>query len=298
MKLFSPTMMRIGVEWRATMLYSMVWNLVFADCLISLHSKLSVVNGVDARLTDHAPGELVSTRHCLEISSEASLRFINRAMLPMFYLGVACFSLGPATFLFDRTVKYNLAPFVFGLEGVLFCSFAATVYFVVLRKLCGELLQSMGFLQSQADAHSTVALEDKFQKYRTVYAVIWASGMKNVIQFSALGFFRFLIMVLPHWFTFFTLIEQVSVFNTTLFKVPPPLQSTTSLSSKYHITLFKVPHHPLQSTTPPSSKYQTTLFKVPHHALQSTTPLSSKYHTTLFKVPHHPLQSTTPPSSR
>ena len=29
-------------------------------------------------------------------------------------------------------------------------------------------------------------------------------------------------------------------------------------------TLFKVPHHPLQNTTPPSSKYHTTLFKVPH----------------------------------
>ena len=28
---------------------------------------------------------------------------------------------------------------------------------------------------------------------------------------------------------------------------------------------YKVSHHPLQSTTPPSSKYHTTLFKVPHH---------------------------------
>ena len=68
--------------------------------------------------------------------------------------------------------------------------------------------------------------------------------------------------------------------------------------TKYHIILFKVPHHPLQSTTPPSSKYHIILFKVPHHPLQSTTSFSSKYHTTLFKVPHHPLQSTTPPSSK
>ena len=45
---------------------------------------------------------------------------------------------------------------------------------------------------------------------------------------------------------------------------------TTSPSSKYHTTLFKVPHNPLQSTTPPSSKYHTPLFKVPHNPLQST----------------------------
>ena len=51
---------------------------------------------------------------------------------------------------------------------------------------------------------------------------------------------------------------------------------------------------------PPSSKYHTTLFKVPHrhlqstlHPLQSTTTPSSKYYITLFKVPHNPLQSTT-----
>ena len=80
-------------------------------------------------------------------------------------------------------------------------------------------------------------------------------------------------------------------YHITLFKVPHhPLQSTTSPSSKYHITLFKVPHHPIQSTTQFSSKYHTILFKVPHHPLQRTTPPSSKYHTTLFKVPHHPLQ--------
>ena len=88
-----------------------------------------------------------------------------------------------------------------------------------------------------------------------------------------------------------------------------PLQSTTSPSSKYHTTRFKVPHRALQSTTPPSSKYyitlfkvphhtlqSSTLFKVPHHSLQSTTPHSSKYHTTRFKVPHRTLQSTTRPS--
>ena len=69
------------------------------------------------------------------------------------------------------------------------------------------------------------------------------------------------------------------------FKVPHrPLQSTTPLSSKYHITRFKVPHHPLQSTTSPSSKYHTTLFKATHHPLQSTTSPSSKYHITLFKM--------------
>ena len=56
-------------------------------------------------------------------------------------------------------------------------------------------------------------------------------------------------------------------------------QSTTPPSSKYHTTLFKVPHHPLQSTTQPSSKYHTTIFKVPRNPLQSTTPPSSKYHT-------------------
>ena len=66
----------------------------------------------------------------------------------------------------------------------------------------------------------------------------------------------------------------------------------TPPSSKYHTTLFKVPHHPLQSTTSPSSKYHITIFKVPHHPLQSTTSPSSKYHITLFNVPHHPLQST------
>ena len=49
------------------------------------------------------------------------------------------------------------------------------------------------------------------------------------------------------------------------------------------ITLFKVWYHPLRSITPPSSKYHTTLFKVPH---------------LLFKVPHHHPQSTTPHSSK
>ena len=63
-----------------------------------------------------------------------------------------------------------------------------------------------------------------------------------------------------------------------------PLQSTTRPSSKYHTTLFKVPHHPIQSTTPPSSKYYTTLFKVLYHPLQSTTPPSSKYHTNTHNV--------------
>ena len=38
-------------------------------------------------------------------------------------------------------------------------------------------------------------------------------------------------------------------------------------SSKYHTTLFKVPHNPLQNIIPPSSKYHTTLFKVPHHSV-------------------------------
>ena len=86
-----------------------------------------------------------------------------------------------------------------------------------------------------------------------------------------------------------------SKYHTTLFKVPHHhLQSTTSPSSKYNTTLFKVPHHPLKSTIPPSSKYHTTLFKVPYHPLQSTTSPSSKYHITLFKVPHHPHQSTIP----
>ena len=61
----------------------------------------------------------------------------------------------------------------------------------------------------------------------------------------------------------------------------------TSLSSKFHTTLFKVPYHPLQSTVPPSSKYRTTLFKVPHNLLQSTILPFSKYHTTFFKVPYH-----------
>ena len=91
----------------------------------------------------------------------------------------------------------------------------------------------------------------------------------------------------------------------TLFKIPHhPPQSTTSPSSKYHTTLFKVPHHlfkvphhPLQRTTPHSSNHHTTLFKVPHHPLQSITPPSSKYHAILFKLPHHIHQTTTPPSS-
>ena len=104
-------------------------------------------------------------------------------------------------------------------------------------------------------------------------------------------------------------------------------------SSKYHITLFKVPHHPLQSTTSPSSKYHnhhlqitwfifikytwalksdilSDRFRVPVLSgftpgrnsnsvipVQSTTPPSLKYHTTLFKVPQYPLQITTIPSS-
>ena len=74
---------------------------------------------------------------------------------------------------------------------------------------------------------------------------------------------------------------------STLFKVPHhprDLQSNTSPSSKYHITLFKAHHHPLQSTIPTSLKYTTTLFKVPYHPLQSTPPPSSKYHTAFFKV--------------
>ena len=40
---------------------------------------------------------------------------------------------------------------------------------------------------------------------------------------------------------------------------------------------------------PPSSKYHTTLFKVPHQHLQSTTPPSPKNHTTIYKVPHQHL---------
>lgn len=207
MKLVSPTLMRIGMDWRITFVYSIIWNLVFADCLISLHYKLSVVNGVDAHLT--AGNIETSAQHCFNITAEASLRFINRALVPMFCIGVACFSLGPVTFLFDHTIKYHLAPFVFGIEGVLFGIYAAMIYYVVLRKLGGELWQSIEFLQSQVDAHSTVALEDKLQKYNTIYNVVWASGMKNVIQFSVLAVCRCVTMVLPHWFTFFTLVEQV-----------------------------------------------------------------------------------------
>ena len=77
------------------------------------------------------------------------------------------------------------------------------------------------------------------------------------------------------------------------------VQSTKPPSSKYHITLFKIPDHHLKSATTSSkytqssSKYYNTLFKVPHHPLKSTTPPSSKYYNTLFKVPHHPLKSTT-----
>ena len=70
--------------------------------------------------------------------------------------------------------------------------------------------------------------------------------------------------------------------NGFLFKVPRnPLQSITSPSSKYHITLFKVSHTPLQSTTHPSTKYHTPLFKVPHTPLQSITP----HYTTHSQIP-------------
>ena len=36
------------------------------------------------------------------------------------------------------------------------------------------------------------------------------------------------------------------------------IQSIIQPSSKYHTTLFKVPHYPLPSTTPPSSKFRYT----------------------------------------
>ena len=66
------------------------------------------------------------------------------------------------------------------------------------------------------------------------------------------------------------------------------LQSTQP-SSKYHTTLFKVPHNPLQSTTPPSSKYHTTLLKIPQHPLRSRTQPSSKYNTpsTKYNLSRH-----------
>ena len=61
------------------------------------------------------------------------------------------------------------------------------------------------------------------------------------------------------------------------------LQSTTQPSSKYHITIFKVPYlqhvHSIMFWKPYIVLTPTLFFKVPHNLLQSTTEPSSKYHT-------------------
>ena len=48
-----------------------------------------------------------------------------------------------------------------------------------------------------------------------------------------------------------------------------PVSKTVWISpfSKYHTTLFEVPHHPIQSTALPSSKYHITIVYVPFNPL-------------------------------